>query len=236
MPSHATLMDYSNGTVMQTRNNGSTLMWLKDVNFSKTWGYDPDGRMNWVEANSWISYLNITDFNSDGVPGYANYGDWRLPQVLPVNGINYNFNFSYNGSTDVGYNITSPNSELAYMSYVELGNKGYCSPLGICPQTGWGLNNTGPFIFNLEPVWSTNNTYLTYPFWTGTEDPRDPTRRAWEFVLDWGFQYSEWKTRSYYVWAVRSAEVPEPSTMLFLGSGLIGMAIYRRLKRGNSKR
>ena len=52
VPSHATLIDYSNGTVMQARNDGSTLTWLKDVNFSRTWGYDSDGLMNWVEANN----------------------------------------------------------------------------------------------------------------------------------------------------------------------------------------
>src|SRR3989304_3602704 len=145
VPSHATLIDYSNGTVMQIRNDESTLMWLKDVNFSRTWGYD-----------------------SDGLSGYANYGDWPLPQVLPVNGVNYNFTVSYNGSTDVGYNITSPQSELAYMYYVELGNIGYSDPSGIYPQTGWQsgweLKNSGPFTIDLASVPSTNGLFLTYPF------------------------------------------------------------------------
>jgi hypothetical protein len=86
---NAALTDNNDGTVTETKSGGSTLMWLKDANFSLTDGFDTDGLMTWDEANAWITYLNTTDFDSDGTPGYANYGDWRLPQALPVNGISY---------------------------------------------------------------------------------------------------------------------------------------------------
>ena len=78
---------------------------------------------------------------------------WRLPRVLPVNGSNYNYNISFNGSIDVGYNIGTPGSmypgstasEMSYLYYVDLGNKGIYALDGSYLQPGWGLANKGPF-------------------------------------------------------------------------------------------
>ena len=58
------------------------------------------------------------------------YNDWRLPQILPLNGSSYNYTHSYDGSTDRGYNISAPGtiyvgstaSELAHLYYTTLGN------------------------------------------------------------------------------------------------------------------
>lgn len=126
----AELIDNGDGTITQIRNDGSVLMWLQDANYAQTSGYHETGDMGWQEAMTWIDYLNTNN--------YLGYTDWRLPAILPVNGISYNNTPSDDGSTDNGYNITSPNSELSYMYYVELGNKGQ-------------LDSTGPFI-NLKPA------------------------------------------------------------------------------------
>ena len=102
--------------------------WLQDANYAKTSGYDADGLMDWSAANVWATNL----FYHDSVRG-ADWNDWRLARNGPV-GSDWNYAFSYDGSTDSGYNITSPKSELAYMYYANLGLKGYYSPR-VCSQS-----------------------------------------------------------------------------------------------------
>lgn len=97
---NALLEDNGDGTVTQTRDDGSILMWLQDANYPLTSGYDSDGLMNWNEAYTWIDYLNSTN--------YAGYNDWRLPSAL-----------NSDGSGPCGlYNCSE--SELGYMYYTEL--------------------------------------------------------------------------------------------------------------------
>ncbi len=82
--------------------------------------------MNWSEANTWAANLSVVDAVNSIV-----YDNWRLPTIEPVNGTSFNYTQSYDGSTDVGYNIISPESEMAYMYYVNLGNPGYYTPAGV---------------------------------------------------------------------------------------------------------
>ena len=49
------------------------LTWLADANAAQTSGFDSDGRMNWVDANSWAAGLNV-----GGVDG------WRLADTDPA--------------------------------------------------------------------------------------------------------------------------------------------------------
>lgn len=109
-----------------------------------TWLQDGGRQIdNWYDAQNWVDSLV-----------YQNYDDWRLLRTLPVNSSYYVYGFSYDGSTDEGFNIVSPNSELAHMYNMNLGNLGYYDTDGN-PQSGWGLSNTGPFL-NLKPslYWS----------------------------------------------------------------------------------
>jgi hypothetical protein len=46
-------------------------------------------------------------------------------------GASFNYEFSFDGSTENGLNITSTQSELAYMFYVNLGNKGLTDTFGL---------------------------------------------------------------------------------------------------------
>jgi len=154
-------------TVTQIRSDGSRLMWLKNANRS---GFIS----SWDKANNFISSLNSSN--------YMGYHDWRLPHTLPVNGTSYNYNWSTDGSTDWGYNITSLNSELGYMYYVELGNKAYISP-------GWTENlEAGPF-----------ETLKNHAYWSGNEYAPDPGN-VWVFTFNTGGQYAG---SGHSAWAVR---------------------------------
>jgi hypothetical protein len=134
----------------------------------------------------------------------------------------FDYNFSNNGSTDYGYGNTSPNSELAYMYYVNLGGKGFCAPNDAAPATcdvssDFGLPGVGPFTGLREGR-----------FWLGTEWALDPTR-AWNFDTQGGIQFFGGpKTDRLLTWAVRDGDVaspvPLPAAAWLLLSGLGGLA------------
>jgi uncharacterized repeat protein (TIGR01451 family) len=194
------LTDNGDGTVTQIRNDGSVLMWLNDPLFAQTAGYDTDGFMTWDEANAWITYLNTTDFDNDGIPGYANHNNWRLPQTLPINGTSYHYNFNYDGSTDNSYNITSPNSEMAYLFYVELGNLGAFDTSGIDIPLGFRLPfNTGPFPYFPQNSWSSTELSIA-------------ADQAWLFDFLGGRQFFLPKNIGLNAWAVRNVPPPDAPT------------------------
>ena len=99
-------------------------------------------------------------------------------------------------------------SEMGHLFYVE------------------GITAADPGVFDVQV-----NRY-----WSST--PKN-SRRAWFFTfVEGGGQYHRFKTFPYFGWAVRSGDVsappavPEPSTMLLLGSGLVGLIGWRRVRRG----
>lgn len=206
--------------------------WLQDASYAMTSGYDTDGLMSWKQAVKWAGDLVY----QDSVRGVS-YSDWRLPHVLPVDGTSYNGKFSFDGSTDEGYNNTSPNSELSYMFHVNLGLNGYYRPDGtVEPDFGatgmgrWGSANVG-LVKNIR-----SNIY-----WTGSVYEPHPTLNAWMFDAHWGYQnfYSQWD--NLYVWALRDGDVaagplsvplavPEPGTYALFLAGLAGLVLFARRK------
>lgn len=192
------------------------ITWLANANYA-------GAMMNWGTAKSWAAQLNING-----------YDDWRLPSVRPVNGVSYTFNtVSYNGTTDLGWGNTSPQSEMAYMYYVNLGNPPGYSPAGsngcfVFPN--YCLNNSGPFI-NIQRS----------SYWTNTDPSILPGSIGGIFFrMADGGQYSDLLATPGYAWAVSNGDVgvaavavvPEPEVyaLMLAGLGLVGF-IARRKRR-----
>jgi hypothetical protein len=204
----ATLVDRGNGMIYD---DVLDVTWLQDANYAKTSGYDADGQMNWAAANAWVEQL-----------AYEGYNDWRLPTISPINDSSFNYVLSRVGNADIGNNISSPNSEMAYMFHENLGNLSAYDTDGTArggnSGTDWGVINPG-FFNNLE-----NNIY-----WTGVES----ASLAWAFTTWSGYQDLSNKDNEFYAWAVRSGDVnvsavPVPAAVWLLGSGLVGLLSLRR--------
>lgn len=228
----AALIDRGNGLIYDTVLH---VTWAQDVDLSHALG--GPGIFNWYGAKAWVDQL-----------AYGGYDDWRLPTLGPVNGVQFRAVFSCDGSSDYSYGISAPGlasagftgNELAYMYYVNLGNKQR--------RTGEDCNTYGPdvgpqnasFVDGLtgQTVSFLNLQDIKQSFWTDLAP-----RNGGAFYFTY-YGFNDW-TNAFYqrgrAWAVRDgdvfvAAVPEPSTLLLLLSGLLPALLFGKKRTGSRQR
>ena len=212
LPAQAALIDRGGGLIYD---DILDVTWLQDANYAQTSGYDSDGLMDWNTAMSWAAGLS-----------YGGFDDWRLADIGPINGSTFDYTYSYDGSTDVGYNITDTDSELAYMFNVNLADVPYCNSSGSCNSANVGLSPTQNIGLFTHLV---SDTY-----WSAAEFTPNTTR-ALIFSAALGLQLYIPKNSQGYAWAVRdgdvaaAASVPEPGSLSLLGLG--GLLAWRRVRQ-----
>lgn len=207
------------------------ITWLADANFAKTSGHSATGQMTWDDASTWAA--NVT---AHGLSG------WRLPTVLPVHGQSYDYSGAYDGSSDVGYGIRSPRSEMSYMFYENLGLLSYYDDQGNY-QSGFGrpqgvvalaLSNVpGGYIRNLGP--EHGEYWATQAF-----EPQSGGHWVFDFEDDGQFALTpgdppRWSGS--YAWLVRDGDVsavPELSSVWLFGLGALGLGLAARRRSINA--
>ncbi|WP_182871418.1 hypothetical protein [Stieleria mannarensis] len=213
--------------------------WLQNGNYGAGSIYDngvsaTDGIMSWANAVAWADDLVYYDSVRN-----VHWDDWRLPHAKPVNGVSYQYERSFDGSTDLGWNIVSPQSEFSHLFYVSLDN------IGLRDINGNSPPNEGLFDDPLNPNDESLFENIQSAYWTGTPYLAPEVGRvpfAFDFIMGGGTQsraFSHGADHS--AWAVRDGDVaalavPEPmSAVIVVLMNAIDVG-FRRRRQGPAMR
>lgn len=185
------------------------ITWLKDWNLAKTSkfaGANANGGMNWIEAKHWAESLT-----------FGGFSDWRLPGIRPVNGLAFDYRFSTDGSTDIGYSRPGQGwgdaSEIGHLYYVTLGHAAFS------PEVYASNSDNRPF----------ENMATGSFYWIDALYAVDPSR-AFRFWNTYGEQGHSLKSLDLYAVAVRNGDVapiPEPTTLASFIAGMLCLVLFR---------
>ena len=171
-----------------------------DTDRNITWLRDANvnGLMTWAAANTWAAGYSI------GI-----YDDWRLPTVVQPDAA-CSDSFDAGGSMGIqSFGLNCTGSEMGHLWYTELGN------------TAGSFTNDGDFL-NMQ----------SFVYWSGTEYALFPSY-AWGFDTGGGTQFADNEYVQLYAMAVRpgdvrTAQVPEPESLLLALTALGTLALVRR--------
>ena len=197
---NAALLERLNGVAYY--DTEANLTWLADANYAMTSGYDSDGYMDWVTANTWASSLTISGVS-----------DWRLPttQFLDSSCSNQTATQSW------GYGCTS--SEMGNLFYNVLGGDLYTS-IDTTHNDNYDLF-TNILTDSGYTYWSSTQ-YDSYRAWTFDFDNGHQGYTSFPNV------FSAWLVHD---GDVSASVVPVPAAVWLFCSGLLGLiGVARRHK------